>query len=312
VKARAEAFERLGGAYEVRVLEPSPPAVSEPPWFADDPAARGRLPDRRTLVSPVSTGDLLWEDLARDDVDLALWCSERWLGSYRRLAPLPTSFVSTREALHRLAETLIAPSRERANGKIGLRFTRHGFGTPFFGADAQIRVESGELVVQSNEVERRAPITSLRAATALVGPELAPDGDQLDDVQLAVDRLSADALGDWYGFVTSALEQLRAEAAPELDASRVQIWPEHFDASVELGSEVAGERAGYGGSPGDDHHPEPYLYVTPWTAKPGGELWQAVGFSGAQLSYTRLLEAEDQRATALEFFRVRLQELASH
>jgi hypothetical protein len=55
---RAEAYERLGGRYEVRVLEPSPPAVADPPWFADEPVARGHVPAGRKLVSPVGTGDL--------------------------------------------------------------------------------------------------------------------------------------------------------------------------------------------------------------------------------------------------------------
>src|SRR3569833_2527428 len=32
---RREAWEILGGEYDVRVLEPSPPAVDEPPWYAD-------------------------------------------------------------------------------------------------------------------------------------------------------------------------------------------------------------------------------------------------------------------------------------
>src|SRR2546421_700764 len=65
--AREEAFERLGGRYEVRVLEPSPPAVDEAPWFADDPVARGEVPEGRQVVSPVATGDLRWDNLARDD-----------------------------------------------------------------------------------------------------------------------------------------------------------------------------------------------------------------------------------------------------
>ena len=34
---RDEANQRLSGRYDARVLEPSPPAVSEGPWFADDP-----------------------------------------------------------------------------------------------------------------------------------------------------------------------------------------------------------------------------------------------------------------------------------
>jgi hypothetical protein len=105
------------------------------------------------------------------------------------------------------------------------------------------------------------------------------------------------------------LEQLRAEALPEWEPSRVQLWPEHFDVAVEIGNEQAELRAALGGSPGDDTHPEPYLYVAPWTAPPEGELWQAVGFPGAELSYAELLAAPDQRAAALEFFRVRLSAL---
>src|SRR5439155_10417212 len=96
--ARHEAFERLEGRYEVRVLEPSPPAVGDGPWFADDPVARGDVPAGRQLVSPVSTGDLLWDDLARDD-ELAEWCAERWLAAYRSLGDLPAQLVATRLAL---------------------------------------------------------------------------------------------------------------------------------------------------------------------------------------------------------------------
>src|ERR671917_1008991 len=76
---RAEAFERLSGAYDVRVLEPSPPAVNRPPWFADDPTARGVVPPGRQLVSPLTTGDLLWDDLTGTDPGLADWCADRWL-----------------------------------------------------------------------------------------------------------------------------------------------------------------------------------------------------------------------------------------
>ena len=49
VDARKEAFDRVGGRFDVRVLEPSPPAVDVAPWFADDPVApdRGRRPASR-------------------------------------------------------------------------------------------------------------------------------------------------------------------------------------------------------------------------------------------------------------------------
>jgi hypothetical protein len=284
---RTEASERLGGAYEVRVLEPSPPAVNEGPWFADDPAARGAVPDGRTLVSPVSTGDLTWDGLVRDDPELSAWAAERWLGAWRRLEALPEGFADTRDRLHALAEGTLCPARAAANGKFGLRYTRGGFGTPFFGADEQLRVEGTELVhVRDAEEAARETI----------------DG---------VDEASVGALGAWYGLVASTLEELRAQAAPSLEPSRVQLWPEHFDLATDLGSEAGGVRAGYGGSPGDASHPEPYLYVVPWSAKPTGERWRATGFDGAELAYAELLEAGDQRAAALEFFALRLGDLVA-
>lgn len=257
----------LGEDSDARVLEPSPPAVSLPPWFADDPT------EGRPL------------DWSAHDVDEA-WREERWLGPYRRLAELPAGFAATRLALHRLAEGTIAPARAAANGKIGLRWTLGGFGTPFFGADEQLRVEHGAVVHQ-----RGARAT--RAAPA-------------DDI----DPTAGSLLGEYYGFATSVLEALRA-ANGEHAPSRVQLWPGHFDLSLEIGSAEEGRRAGYGASPGDDQHADPYLYVVPWSARPSGPRWQAQGFAGAELTYAELLAAEDQRALALEFFQSRLDELHS-
>jgi hypothetical protein len=288
------------------VLEPSPPAVDDEPWFADDPTARAELPPGRELVSPVTTGDLLWEELAAGDDQLSAWCAERWLGPYRRLEPAPPTLGVTRTALHRVAEAVIAPARQRANGKIGLRWTLGGFGTPFFGADAQIRVEGGQLVIDAAGEERRHPLSTITEAAAAIGFDLKGAEEAELDTPLEVDTYASRFLGEWFGFTTSVLEQLRAEAPEESEPSRVQLWPEHFDVAVEVGSEQLEQRAGLGGSPGDDSHPEPYLYVTPWTARPEGELWQAQGFPGAEMSYAELLAADDQRGAALEFFRARL------
>ncbi len=288
MNARAEASERVEGRYEARVLEPSPPAVADGPWFADDPVARGEAPAGRLIVSPVGTGDLRWTDLAAADPALAGWCAERWLGAYRRLGPVPSRLVPTRVALHRLAEQVVAPARRHVNGKIGLRYTRGGFGTPFFGADVQVRVRGTELVVQDTTGERSAPITTLDAAADHIGRRQLPDDVQFDRTPLDVDPAAAAFLGDWYGFAASVLEELRARAGDRADPSRVQLWPEHFDLAVDLGPEAAGARAAYGLSPGDDNHPEPYLYVAPWVPPARGELWQASGFSGAELRYAAL------------------------
>jgi hypothetical protein len=308
--ARQEAFERVGGRYEVRVLEPSPPAVTDEP-YADDPAARGEVPDGRALVSPVSSGDVLWDDVARDDSELAAWAAERWLGAWRPLPAAPPTLAATRVALHRLAAEVIAPTRQRANGRIGLRYTHGGFGTPFFAADAQIRVEGAELVVARGEQEWRQRIGTLRGAADFVGHELTRLDGKLEDAPLDVDPEAGRFLGDWYGFAASVLEQLRAEAAPGDSASLVQLWPEHFDMAVELGDEDAGVRATYGFSPGDAAHDEPYLYVAPWTARPHGPLWQATGFPGAELSLSSLRAESDHREFALGFMRSRRDALTS-
>jgi hypothetical protein len=308
---REDALERIGGRYEARVLEPSPPAVNAPPWFADDPVARGDIPEGRLVVSPVGTGDLRWADLAAENEDLADWCADRWLAAYRRLAPVPAKLVVTRVALHRLAEHVISPARRQANGKIALRYTRDGFGTPFFGADVQVRVAGAELILVEDGRERRAPITSLAAAADFIGRDAPPDDDvELDGAPLEVDPAAAAFLGEWYGFGASVLEDLRFEAGTDAEPSRVQLWPEHFDLAVELGRESRGARAGYGLSPGDELHPAPYAYVAPWVAPTPGELWQAEAFAGAELPFATLLDVEDQRSVVLSFFADRLAALA--
>jgi hypothetical protein len=288
------------------VLEPSPPAVNDEPWFADDPVAVDDVPEGRQLVSPVTNGDLLWRELADADPSLADWCAERWLGPYKRLGPAPSELAVTRTALHRVAERVISPTRARANGKIALRWTRGGFGTPYFGADAQVRVDGTELVVATPDGEQRHPLTTVRDAATAIGFDLAGVDEEHAAAALAIDAAASRFLGDWFGFATSVLEQLRAESPGEWEPSRVQLWPEHFDVAVEIGSEPADQRAALGGSPGDETHAEPYLYVAPWGACPEGELWQASGFPGAELAYSDLLAAPDQRTAALEFFRARL------
>ena len=81
------------------------------------------------------------------------------------------------------------------------------------------------------------------------------------------------------------------------------LWPEHFDIAIVIGE------ANYGFSPGDEAHAEPYAYVGPF-GPVEGELWNATGFPGAELTYAELLAAPDPRAAALEFFTTRKEALA--
>jgi hypothetical protein len=263
---RSEAFDRVNREWEVRVLEPSPPAVTAAPWYADDPVARGTSLAGRRIVSPVPSGDVRWEELAAGDAALADWCAARWLGPCRRLAALPPAYAATRDALHELAERVVSPARAESNGKIGLRWTRGGFGTPFFGDDGQVRVDGPELVRVSPAGETREP--------------------------LDVDAASVAALSDVYGFATNVLEGLRAEVPDTAQAGRVQLWPEHFDVGLDLRHSGTGEAIVAGVSPGDEHHAEPYVYV--------------VGERLVVLAYPALLEAADQRAAALDFLRAQV------
>lgn len=305
--ARAEAAERLGGRHDVRVLEPSPPAVSEPPFFADDPVAGGEVvPVDRPAVRS-------WHALCaeEDDAELARWCAARWLGPWPALGPLPAGFAATRAAMHALAEHVLCAARYASNGKVGLRFTKGGFGTPFFAGQLetrQARVEGTDLVLERHPgVADRSPIATLGHAAAFLGVApgapsavFAPTTPGDPDAVLTVDAASSEALGAWYGFCASVLEQVRDEAP---DASRVQLWPEHFDIAVDFGDAETGARANYGGSPGDAAHPEPYLYVGPWEAQ-RGEFWNES--FGATLGYRQILGSGDagaQRTVALDFLR---------
>jgi hypothetical protein len=219
------------------------------------------------------------------------------------LPPLPAAFETTRDALHRLAVYVISPAQRLANDEIILRATPGGFSTfPFDGH--MVGVDGMELVVDG----ARAPIGSLAAAAAAVG--IAPDLDQQDqfdvpphgdpDAPLEVDPDAASALGAWYAFATDVLEALRADADAGDDVTIVRIWPEHFDAAIDMGDGDAGRRATYGASPGDGHHAEPYLYASPWAGRIDG-FFDDPGFKGAARTYSQLAAAPDPRAAAIEF-----------
>ncbi len=330
--ARREAFDRIGGRYDVRVLEPSPPASLEAPWFADDPVApsadaepSGRVVAGAT-VFPVSGYGLTWDQLCRGQLaldaellrDLDHWCAPRWLGAWPRLAAVadPERLADTRRSWQVLAEHVLAPARHAANGRIGLRYTRHGFGTPHYRApetkaDGQVRIDGADLVLERGTIAIRSPITTLAAAAEIVGVDpgrstgvYEPTTSAAPDEPLPVDADAARVLGDWFGFGCSVLEQLRATHRDDRP-SRVQLWPEHFDLSVDLGDDARATRGTFGASPGDEAHAGPYLYVTHWTDM-GADVaadafWNNDAFGGASLGYDALVAADDPRAEALAF-----------
>jgi hypothetical protein len=120
-----------------------------------------------------------------------------------------------------------------------------------------------------------------------------PHGDL--DAPLAIDGQAVANLAGWYAYVTDLLEGLRDEAAAVDDVSPVRLWPEHFDAAIDLGDQRAGRRGTYGGSPGDGHHHQPYLYVSPWAGRIDG-FFDDPGFAGAALTYDRIRSGADAAA----------------
>lgn len=322
---RNEAKALVGSDHRALVLEPSPPAVTEGPWFADDPVDPGPGSAEGTTVVPRSLpGGLDWDAwlaAAPGNAEHRDWVTGSWLGADRSLPDQPTNLATSRVDLHRLAVYVIAPARHQANGKFGLRWTRNGFGTPFFpgpdGVDRQIRVEDTTLIDQRGGVGgtvRTAPITTLAAAAEFldvaIDPETAAEHDSpaVGDVSapLQVDAASSHYLGQWFGMAFAALEAVRADAG-SVDPSRPQLWPGHFDPAIEVGDED--HRGSYGASPGDDGVPEPYLYLSVWWPDRVGlgddrdrEIWNAPSFTGAILKASDFPAGEDPVEVAAGFW----------
>jgi hypothetical protein len=221
------------------------------------------------------------------------------------LGHLPPAFPTTRDALHRLAVYVVSPAQRLVNGEIVMRATTGGFETFEFDGH-RISVRDDRLVVDG----LAHPITTLNAAAAAAGiePDVAqeqqfdvpPPGDL--DARLDVDPEAAHALGDWYELATDLLEELREEAAPADAVTIVRLWPEHFDIAIDMGDQEACRRATYGASPGDRHHAEPYVYVSPWAGRVH-PFFGEPGFKGAALRRSALERAPDPEAAALAFLR---------
>jgi hypothetical protein len=208
------------------------------------------------------------------------------------------ALVTTREALHAVAEWVLAPAVEAATGRIGLRVTPGGFGTPELPGRARVRVDGTELVVG----DRRQPLTTLAEAAFAAGVEPGQASPAYETVTrwdpdrpLAVDPQAVQHVTDWFAFGAEVLEVVRSSS---VDPSPIQLWPEHFDVAFDAGGD--GHRANFGASPGDAEHPQPYLYVGPWQP-----IDRAVPFwnetFGAALGWDALATVPDRRAAALAF-----------
>ncbi len=234
------------------------------------------------------------------------------------LAPLQPTFPASRLALHRVAAYVVSPARRQAMGRMGLRAAPGGFATPTFSTPngmASVAVTGTDVEVSTVDGSRRAGLTTLAEAGEFVGTS--PDvawAAELDipipgdlSASLSIEPADAAALAAWYAFGWSILEELSLDPA-SVDPSDPQLWPEHFDPAIEIGSDAARHRASYGFSPGDVTQSAepgaellPYVYVAPWYAddRPDSELWNAGRL--AVLRYEDLVGIDNPRAVAKTF-----------
>jgi hypothetical protein len=228
--------------------------------------------------------------------------------------------LATRVALHRVAVHVLARRRQEVTGRIGLRATPGGFGTPSFGppdAPEVLRVAGGTLL---REVGGDVASTSLHGSTlrqlaAFAGTDLSAPLDVGRDTPapgdpdepLAVDDGHALALAEWFHVGWQVLDRVAATATAP---TATQLWPEHFDAgsAVSVGS-GPDDRCNLGASAGDGGIPEPYLYVGPWgPGRPGDPAYWNAPF-GAVLRRSEVVG--DPVAAGEAFLREGLARLAA-
>jgi len=126
-------------------------------------------------------------------------------------------------------------------------------------------------------------------------------------------RSHFEELARWYADAHLLLAELRREHP----TAEIRTWPHHFDIATLLRQEVEGapggeaRTVGVGMTPGDEHYPVPYFYVTPWPYPeapdlpelPAGGEWHTDSWIGAILQAPRLTELDgaEQRRRAEEF-----------
>ena len=192
------------------------------------------------------------------------------------------ALVSTRHALHAVAELVIAGPQQAATGDIRLHVVPGGFA----GTASGVRVDGADLVWDGGRTPLGGTCRALAAAAGFtaVAPDAYEHGSGVDpDEELAFDPEATALLLGWFARGDAALQAF----APGLQ--RV-LWPEHFDVGYAL------DEVNYGVSPGDDGHPGPYAYVGPWTSR-AGPFWNAP--FGAARAAAELPEVAD----VVDFFR---------
>ncbi len=227
------------------------------------------------------------------------------------LSTLPDGYAKTRREVQRVATHVLARGLAATGGRIGLRVTPGGVGTPAFGAAQEVlRLTHTSLVrerqggdgprtdtlsIAGRTLGELAALGGLDLSSSFsVGRDTPPLGDPTSPIEFDSDAV--EALIGWLQLGDLVLnEVLPSTSSPSV----IQVWPEHFDIALDVASRSG--RVNLGASPGDAHHPDPYLYVGPWGAERPGDpdYWNAP--FGAVLGHGNLLGSRAPVADAASF-----------
>jgi hypothetical protein len=207
------------------------------------------------------------------------------------------ALTSTREALHQVAEHVLAAAQYAQTGTVRLRVVDGGFRTTReLHGGTRLAVIGGRLVVTDGSGERSAPLTTIAAAAEFAGitPGLPAEAYGAatrfaPDVPLLIDPGAVRLLTDWYGLGEAALRLFSADVGA---SQQPTLWPEHFDLGITV------DEVNYGASPGDAHVARPYLYVGPHGGPPRRD-----AFWNADFGAVRTIDEIAGVETAVAFFR---------
>jgi hypothetical protein len=172
--------------------------------------------------------------------------------------------VSTRRALHGVAELVLAGPQHAQTGEISLRSVPGGFATTH---TPDLRVVGTDVLAGTTTVgiNGHTPAT-LGGALGVEARSLSQvyrDGSGLSvDDPLEVDAAAAARVADGFAAGDAALRALAPDETPIL-------WPEHFDIGITV------DEVNYGVSAGDTYVAVPYAYVGPWSPPAQDDFWNA-------------------------------------
>jgi hypothetical protein len=212
--------------------------------------------------------------------------------------------VRTRSEAQRLCCHVVSRRRFDREGRIGLRWTGQGIGTPdcWLGVDGLHVAPSESDPTGTAGLHRLSTLADLAKVAGVdldapfsAGHDTPPVGDPT--APLAIDPSALDDLLAWFELGWNVLADTAAAVSEPV--SEITLWPEHFDAAF-----VWDGRANVGASPGDDDRPGPYLYVGPWDRlKPGADPFWNASFGAILLAPMTLRAGRDFIACGIDHLR---------